>query len=82
MASTAAWPLFFYPKGEYDPEDLCRGILRGELILWSRLICKAIFLGPSEQYPSKGKAEPSSSCNALVHNMYNVTQSSIAYVAA
>ncbi|KIJ32200.1 hypothetical protein M422DRAFT_184918 [Sphaerobolus stellatus SS14] len=79
MASTAAWPLFFYPKGEYDPEDLYKGILRGELILWAY---KAIFLGPSARYPSKGKAEPSSSCNALVHNMYNVTQSSIVYVAA
>ncbi|KIJ26214.1 hypothetical protein M422DRAFT_192533 [Sphaerobolus stellatus SS14] len=33
MVSTAASPLFFYPKGEYDPEDLCKGILQGELIL-------------------------------------------------
>ncbi|KIJ50492.1 hypothetical protein M422DRAFT_245783, partial [Sphaerobolus stellatus SS14] len=79
LASTAAWPLFFYPKGEFDPEDLCRGKLRGELILWAY---KAIFLGPSTWYPSKGKTEQSSSCNASVHNMDKVTPSSIAYVAA
>ncbi|KIJ38101.1 hypothetical protein M422DRAFT_33446 [Sphaerobolus stellatus SS14] len=79
LASTTAWPLFFYPKGKFEPEDLCRGILQGELILWAYT---AIFLGPSTWYPSKGKTKQSSSCNASVHNMDKVTPSSIAYVAA
>lgn len=35
-ASTTAWPTFFYPKGEYDPEDITKGLLRNELLVYVR----------------------------------------------
>ncbi|KIJ50457.1 hypothetical protein M422DRAFT_159680 [Sphaerobolus stellatus SS14] len=79
MALTAAWPMFFYPKGQFDLEDLCKGLLRGELILWAY---KAIFLGPSSWYPSDDNTERSGNCNASVHNMDTVTPCSIAYMAS
>lgn len=33
-ASTKVFPRFFYPPGQYDPNDLFVGLLRGELLVY------------------------------------------------
>ncbi|KIJ47615.1 hypothetical protein M422DRAFT_163757, partial [Sphaerobolus stellatus SS14] len=76
LASTAAWPLFFYPHGQFDPDNLSKGLLRGELLIWA---CKHIFLGPSK-WLQGSELTISEACNAKKHRMTSVTPHLIAYI--
>ncbi|KAF8525647.1 hypothetical protein JB92DRAFT_3108727 [Gautieria morchelliformis] len=77
LASASAWPLFFYPKSEYDPADLAKGLLRGELLLCAY---KLIYTGPSSWDKAQGVSWHTHYCNARLAEMQEVTRRSLAYV--
>ncbi|KIJ54889.1 hypothetical protein M422DRAFT_152696 [Sphaerobolus stellatus SS14] len=78
LASTTAWPLYFYPKGQFDPEDISKGLLRGELLVYAY---KYIYLAPSVWCAPAQQDRPAGG-NAQLHNMDSVTPRSIAYIAS
>ncbi|KAF8518794.1 hypothetical protein JB92DRAFT_2711998 [Gautieria morchelliformis] len=78
LDSASAWPRFFYPKSEYDPADLAKGLLRGELLLYAY---KLIYTGPSSWDKAQGVSRHTHYCNARLAEMQEVTRQSLAYVA-
>ncbi|KAG2086100.1 hypothetical protein BD769DRAFT_1681354 [Suillus cothurnatus] len=59
------WPMFLYSGYEYDPEDPWKGLLRGEILIFS-----------VDREPKATR-----SGNAYLHGMKSVTKGSLAYIA-
>jgi Family of unknown function (DUF6698) len=94
MASTTSWPRFFYPKDVYDPNDIAKGLLQGELLvcvcstlfthdqkLTRKKAYKFIYTGPSSWDKPDGVSHNTRYCNARLAEMQQVTCRSLAYVA-
>ncbi|KAG6370181.1 hypothetical protein JVT61DRAFT_12328 [Boletus reticuloceps] len=65
-----------YPGDSYDPEDMCKGLFRGYMLV---RIARHIFLGPTSALNAALK-KGTKSCNAFLHDMTTVEPEHIAYV--
>ncbi|KAJ7155301.1 hypothetical protein C8R46DRAFT_1296769 [Mycena filopes] len=69
------YPSFFYKDGSYDPEDLEKGLLRGEVI--PRFL-RHIWVGPKSAVNGLKEGIPSG-CNARLHNSFKIVPEMIGY---
>ncbi|KAG1844762.1 hypothetical protein C8R48DRAFT_750824 [Suillus tomentosus] len=69
------WPMFLYAGYVYDSEDLWKGLLRSEILVFG---FKHVFTSPSS-VDKEPKATRSG--NAYLHGMKSTTKGSLAYIA-
>ncbi|KAJ6524719.1 hypothetical protein DFH09DRAFT_1189310 [Mycena vulgaris] len=69
------FPSFFYEEGTYDPKELDKGLLRGDLVL---RVLRHIWTGPSSALFGLDDGIPAV-CNARYHATYKVDREMVAY---
>ncbi|KAH6903265.1 hypothetical protein BKA70DRAFT_1110926 [Coprinopsis sp. MPI-PUGE-AT-0042] len=69
------WPAFLYANEQEDPEDVWKGLFRGELLVRAY---RYIFTSPSSAHSS---VRATRAGNAKLHGIKSVTRASLAYVA-
>ncbi|KAG2364137.1 hypothetical protein BDR07DRAFT_1450443 [Suillus spraguei] len=69
------WPIFLYTSYIYDLEDLWKGLLRNEILIFG---FKHVFMSPSSV---DRELKATCSGNAYLHGMKSVTKGSLAYIA-
>ncbi|KAJ7883249.1 hypothetical protein B0H13DRAFT_2344235 [Mycena leptocephala] len=72
-----SFPSCFYADGSYDPQDLDKGLLRGDVI---PRVLRHLWTGPSSGIPGVEGKLPKG-CNALAHNVFRVSPEMIGYAA-
>ncbi|KAJ7824428.1 hypothetical protein B0H13DRAFT_2290984 [Mycena leptocephala] len=72
-----SFPSCFYADGSYDPQDLDKGLLRGDVI---PRVLRHLWMGPSSGIPGVEGKLPKG-CNALAHNVFRVSPEMIGYAA-
>ncbi|GLB41608.1 hypothetical protein LshimejAT787_1002080 [Lyophyllum shimeji] len=73
-------PSFLYPDGQYDPEDLDKGLMRGPLVV---RIWRHLFTSPSSAVIPLGqqRAVKTKGCQATMNGLTTPTPATIAYAA-